>query len=794
MDLTRYINLEPDGKIQIVLGKISDISNQYLVLSFKTSEKKSASGKNYNVIDMTSSNQFFSNCDLNILEGSEIIRTFLNLFKSDLVGSIVRYEYDKYLCVGIWLNTYAQLNIPSPIFYNVENIMNDIRMMYFGKQSEEEILVSIRNNWYSSKYQDDLKIPLVDISKKFTDDFTIVQEPKEIDKFRDLLIGIREEKKSQESVGEFNDKYNICKFISNATNDLSPRPYNLFLLINKYNSFYDVKNNFSDLKNNQYFLVFTNEKGYLSNQYLQFTLPLINKKEDRNYNEYFLDVEGQYSGKGGYFFKAGDFIREDFKFSTNEKYEYGTIIEYKAKYVIIGCYYTKEESSPDKKLVYLSVNVSLFDKDRVTNNTFNKLKKIWSESEIDELAKKKKVFLETPVKSSYNSNAALSNGEITMPNTFQKQTMAKLTDDLDSIRNKNVVLYDAFINVINSINKKIESKIVKPEEFPNDYLYGLSIVTNRQISETILNEFLSEFLSRGEIDDYLNECIGNEKSGNNQKVKYFTNLDDLMKYSANILRIYTYLFYQGNIDNRRTTNLLVYINFHNLPIYTQQLYFNFRSAYGIQLSLGGQSSIVFSNIIEFSNINTFSFERQQNFYLNLIRLSFNSSYLQRIQTESILFYDEKDAIKKSLLMLKPYFSLDTELLNGLGNVQIIYGCVQLYYYGYSDYYWINYTKYRNSNDMPEDIYSEVWKRINFNIFNSNGSNELNEFKDFLRKYDRLSLEVFEGAPLPKSSDEIETDDFLKELDSMDFTDESLFADSVVNELENLDFEDPDLFN
>ena len=43
---------------------------------------------------------------------------------------------------GIWLNTYAQLNIPSPIFYNVENVMNDLRMMYFGKQSEDEIINS----------------------------------------------------------------------------------------------------------------------------------------------------------------------------------------------------------------------------------------------------------------------------------------------------------------------------------------------------------------------------------------------------------------------------------------------------------------------------------------------------------------------------------------------------------------------------------------------------------------------------------------------------------------------------
>ena len=38
------------------------------------------------------------------------------------------------------------------------------------------------------------------------------------------------------------------------------------------------------------------------------------------------------------------------------------------------------------------------------------------------------------------------------------------------------------------------------------------------------------------------------------------------------------------------------------------------------------------------------------------------------------------------------------------------------------------------------------------------------------------------------------DDILKELDTIDFNDESLFADSVIDELEYWDFEDPDLFN
>jgi hypothetical protein len=38
------------------------------------------------------------------------------------------------------------------------------------------------------------------------------------------------------------------------------------------------------------------------------------------------------------------------------------------------------------------------------------------------------------------------------------------------------------------------------------------------------------------------------------------------------------------------------------------------------------------------------------------------------------------------------------------------------------------------------------------------------------------------------------DDFLSELDAMDFSDASLFEDSIVDEVNNLDFDDPELFN
>ena len=66
--------------------------------------------------------------------------------------------------------------------------------------------------------------------------------------------------------------------------------------------------------------------------------------------------------------------------------------------------------------------------------------------------------------------------------------------------------------------------------------------------------------------------------------------------------------------------------------------------------------------------------------------------------------------------------------------------------------------------------------------------------DLFQKYDQTSLDVFNGAPLPKSPVQADTDDFLSQIDEIDFSDNSLFVDSIVDEVNNLDFDDPDLFN
>lgn len=68
------------------------------------------------------------------------------------------------------------------------------------------------------------------------------------------------------------------------------------------------------------------------------------------------------------YFKVGDFIRQDIQFSIKEKYEIGTIINSKSKYIIIGAYY-----DINNELKYLSVSVSVFTSNNSsTNNATNK--------------------------------------------------------------------------------------------------------------------------------------------------------------------------------------------------------------------------------------------------------------------------------------------------------------------------------------------------------------------------------------------------------------------------------------
>ena len=801
MDLTRYTFLNGNS-FEIVLGKISDISNQYLILEYRVADKKSASGKTYSVIEMSNTNQFFDSSTTGLFIKDSSAITSSSIYKDDLIGSVVRYELDKYLFSGIWLNTYAQLNIPSPIFYNVENVMNDLRMMYFGKQTETEILNSIRKNWYDGKYQNDLRIPLIDISKKFTDEFSIIDESKDKEKLLDYISSSKKEKKV-ESPSTLANNFNIVRPHDDEsdTNEFFSyfREGNVFLVQRATIHNFDFNNNYTPVFD--YVLVYIDENQNVSNMKLVFYPSLLVKKDNTNYDAYLEMIRAdEVALSGNLYFKAGDFIRQDIQFSIKEKYEIGTIINFKSKYIIIGAYY-----DINNELKYLSVSVSVFSsKFATTTNAMKKKIKTWSESEIDDLAKKKKVSIVSPTKSSYFPKEYLS-GDVQISNPFQQQTMAKLSDELDSVRNKNEVLYNAFINVINAINKKIQDKIPQTKSTSKTDLYGISLKSSI-VAQGIFSGFNLQDALKDEIigkgigaDDFILSAF-DEKNYSPTPYKYFTNTDDLINYCGKLLQLFVELsLLQKDVGGKRGQNFFRPY-FYNLPLFTQMLSITVDTR-NSNTPISYQGTTIYDFQGGFlQKIANFSIEKQLSFYVNIIRQCLNMSYIQRLRYELLVDFRPNDDWKKSLIMLNPYFTLDYEFLKAVGCRFVVYkirtiNSNQTISYGDTEVQWIDKLKYNSYIDIPEEIRIEtLGDKPIIVLYEEDQPHEKSKLIDLFQKYDQTSLDVFNGAPLPKIPVESETDDFMSQIDEIDFSDKSLFVDSIVDEINNLDFDDPDLFN
>ena len=801
MDLTRYTFLNGNS-FEIVLGKISDISNQYLILEYRVADKKSASGKTYSVIEMSNTNQFFDSSTTGLFIKDSSAITSSSIYKDDLIGSVVRYELDKYLFSGIWLNTYAQLNIPSPIFYNVENVMNDLRMMYFGKQTETEILNSIRKNWYDGKYQNDLRIPLIDISKKFTDEFSIIDESKDKEKLLDYISSSKKEKKV-ESPSTLANNFNIVRPHDDEsdTNEFFSyfREGNVFLVQRATIHNFDFNNNYTPVFD--YVLVYIDENQDVSNMKLVFYPSLLVKKDNTNYDAYLEMIRAdEVALSGNLYFKAGDFIRQDIQFSIKEKYEIGTIINFKSKYIIIGAYY-----DINNELKYLSVSVSVFSsKFATTTNAMKKKIKTWSESEIDDLAKKKKVSIVSPTKSSYFPKEYLS-GDVQISNPFQQQTMAKLSDELDSVRNKNEVLYNAFINVINAINKKIQDKIPQTKSTSKTDLYGISLKSSI-VAQGIFSGFNLQDALKDEIigkgigaDDFILSAF-DEKNYSPTPYKYFTNTDDLINYCGKLLQLFVELsLLQKDVGGKRGQNFFRPY-FYNLPLFTQMLSITVDTR-NSNTPISYQGTTIYDFQGGFlQKIANFSIEKQLSFYVNIIRQCLNMSYIQRLRYELLVDFRPNDDWKKSLIMLNPYFTLDYEFLKAVGCRFVVYkirtiNSNQTISYGDTEVQWIDKLKYNSYIDIPEEIRIEtLGDKPIIVLYEEDQPHEKSKLVDLFQKYDQTSLDVFNGAPLPKMPVDAEPDDFMSQIDEIDFTDKSLFVDSIVDEINNLDFDDPDLFN
>jgi hypothetical protein len=170
-----------------------------------------------------------------------------------------------------------------------------------------------------------------------------------------------------------------------------------------------------------------------------------------------------------------------------------------------------------------------------------------------------------------------------------------------------------------------------------------------------------------------------------------------------------------------------------------------------------------------------------------------------LRYEPLVDFRPNDDLKKSLLMLNPYFTLDYDILKAIRCKCVIYqvkliNSNQTISYDNTDVQWIDKLKYGNFSEIPEEIRMELFTGGgNIQIYELYGNDDKQRFINFLQKYDQTSLDVFNGAPLPKMPVDSEPDDFLSQLDEMDFSDNSLFVDSIVDEVNNLDFDDPDLF-
>ena len=640
--------------------------------------------------------------------------------------------------------------------------------MYFGKQTETEILNSIRKNWYDGKYQNDLRIPLIDISKKFTDEFSIIDESKDKEKLLDYISSSKKEKKV-ESPSTLANNFNIVRPHDDEsdTNEFFSyfREGNVFLVQRAIIHNFDFNNNYD---------------AYLE----------IMRADDVRLSRL----------SGDLYFKVGDFIRQDIQFSIKEKYEIGTIINFKSKYIIIGAYY-----DINNELKYLSVSVSVFSsKFATTTNAMKKKIKTWSESEIDDLAKKKKVSIVSPTKSSYFPKEYLS-GDVQISNPFQQQTMAKLSDELDSVRNKNEVLYNAFINVINAINKKIQDKIPQTKSTSKTDLYGISLKSSI-VAQGIFSGFNLQDALKDEIigkgigaDDFILSAF-DEKNYSPTPYKYFTNTDDLINYCGKLLQLFVELsLLQKDVGGKRGQNFFRPY-FYNLPLFTQMLSITVDTR-NSNTPISYQGTTIYDFQGGFlQKIANFSIEKQLSFYVNIIRQCLNMSYIQRLRYELLVDFRPNDDWKKSLIMLNPYFTLDYEFLKAVGCRFVVYkirtiNSNQTISYGDTEVQWIDKLKYNSYIDIPEEIRIEtLGDKPIIVLYEEDQPHEKSKLVDLFQKYDQTSLDVFNGAPLPKMPVDAEPDDFMSQIDEIDFTDKSLFVDSIVDEINNLDFDDPDLFN
>jgi len=189
MNLDRNILIDYSSKSQsvkfsFVLGKVSDLTNDYLLLNYDTLDGKAIAN------DLS---DFIANSTISLISQSEMLK----MYKADtdhflsnskdfdifteikkVIGAEYLYKLKSYYVVGILNYRYAQIDIPRPILFNPENLINDFRALISSRFSLEEILQKLNKYYKDKKYINQMALPLVDVFDKDNEFLTENVPPK----------------------------------------------------------------------------------------------------------------------------------------------------------------------------------------------------------------------------------------------------------------------------------------------------------------------------------------------------------------------------------------------------------------------------------------------------------------------------------------------------------------------------------------------------------------------------------------------------------------------------------------
>ena len=176
----RITLLADGGKLIYTLGAISDTSNDVLVLEYPIF--KSGSSSMFEEKDLVSKifdkETFSQLCNFSIKKASDLrnARIPKQPYKLE-IGSQVRFEKKSYDVIGFFYNTFAQLNIISPILFNYSEIIIDVNALLFALKSNTEIEEIINENIREQKYDDELNFPFLAGISNFKEYFSKIVKP-----------------------------------------------------------------------------------------------------------------------------------------------------------------------------------------------------------------------------------------------------------------------------------------------------------------------------------------------------------------------------------------------------------------------------------------------------------------------------------------------------------------------------------------------------------------------------------------------------------------------------------------